>query len=155
VQNCQTEKNQFWASLGLGTIITEPWSDSMTKTLRKKSNDAEFLPGRILELYTQGESYASIGKTLNITKSMVQRRIQAYKSTGSMARKVGSGARRKSSPRDDRLIVQKVKKNPSITATEIKKQMPHLNLSTRSIRRRIPRPPDQRPKPSCDGQRAR
>lgn len=110
----------------------------MTKMSREiTNNDPEFLPGRILELYNQGKSYSSIGEALNITKSMVQRKIQAYKSRGSMTRKIGSGRTRKSSPRDDRMIILKVKQNPFITSIEIKNEMPHLNLSPRTIRRRI------------------
>jgi transposase len=110
----------------------------MIETSPKLAENApEFLAGRIVELHTQGKSYPSIGKTLNISKSKVQRKLQAYKATGSMTRKIGSGRPRKSSARDDRMIILKVKKNPFMTTTEIQNEMPHLNLSTRTIRRRI------------------
>jgi transposase len=110
----------------------------MIETSPKLAENApEFLAGRIVELYTQGKSYPSIGKTLNISKSKVQRKLQAYKATGSMTRKIGSGRPRKSSARDDRMIILKVKRNPFMTTTEIQNEMPHLNLSTRTIRRRI------------------
>ena len=55
----------------------------------------------------------------------------------SYARKVGSGRRRKTTAREDQMIVREVTNNRYCTSVELRRLLPGLNVSASTIRRRI------------------
>lgn len=94
----------------------------------------------ILELHQAKRSYQQIANQMKCSKTMVFNAIQhsnAYQTTENVPRKRRP---RKTSERDDRMIVRMAKKNPRISSTEIKRKISaqiESPISARTIRRRL------------------
>ena len=88
-------------------------------------------------LYAAGKSLTDLLRQLGISKSTVSRHMARIAETGSYVRKEGSGRKRKTTPQDDRLIVREVKRSRFASGKDIKASLPHLEVSEKTIRRRI------------------
>lgn len=93
--------------------------------------------GKILALRAEGCSFRDIGKRVNMSKSRVQRLWAKQVTVGNMNRTIGSGRKRKTTTREDRLIIREVNNNRFITSDEIKLAIPTLQVSKRTICSRI------------------
>lgn len=82
-------------------------------------------------------SVRMIAKQLSLSKSTVAYHVKSFKDRGTMARKEGSGRKRKTTAEDDRYIIQAVKRKRTITAHDIKTTMGFQHISVRTITRRI------------------
>ena len=96
----------------------------------------EFEKGQIVAWHESGYTDHEIGKKLNRWCTTIRRFLFKYYLTGSFKRKEGSGRRRKTTAREDRLIIREVRKNRKITAAEIKRNF-KLDVDERTVLRRI------------------
>lgn len=90
----------------------------------------------IIEKRKKGESYYNIAKQFHISKSGVFDICNKYKLTGKIENLHRAGAPRRTSRQDDSLIFREIRKNPFISAPEIKNQL-NLSVSTKTIKRRL------------------
>nr|XP_047143264.1 uncharacterized protein LOC124817353 [Hydra vulgaris] len=95
---------------------------------RKHLTDVDI--GRIIEAADQGESHRSIGKRFKRENSTISRLVKKYKHTGKTEKAVGSGRKPKTSKKDDRYILNAVKKKRKITCSEIKLDLNHTNIQS-------------------------
>lgn len=73
----------------------------------------------ILKLRKEGKTYREIGQIVGRSHSSVQYVVESFNSTGSILSKSRSGRPRKLTEREERTILQAVKRNPRITASKI------------------------------------
>ncbi|KAF8785828.1 hypothetical protein HNY73_011331 [Argiope bruennichi] len=73
----------------------------------------------IIRLRNEGLTYRVIGVQLNISLFTVRSVVKKFKETGSTENKTRSGRPRIFSTREKRAIINKVKKNPKISAPQI------------------------------------
>ena len=97
---------------------------------------------RAITLLEQGWSVIRVAVDLKVTRRVVYNLKKAAASVppGTIPpRKKGSGARRKTSPRTDKVLKREVLAEPSITAVELKKKHPDLlkKVSVRTIQHRL------------------
>ena len=106
----------------------------MGRTKHKTEDERSIM----FRLWKNGTSMNRIAKQLNVSRKRVQNAIQKSKQTKAMPEK--RGRPRKSSLRQDRLIVKEVKKDPFLTAPRLKELLSNensLNISTSTVRRRL------------------
>lgn len=107
--------------------------------MKKKtlSNDARCA---IVKAKQSGKTDRQIAADFGVSHTTVGRIYKRFLQTKSLDRKPGSGRPRKSTERQDRSMIRIVKNDPRKTATDVNKyatQQLHLNLSSRTIRRRL------------------
>lgn len=90
---------------------------------------------RIINDYKRGLNQSTISKKYTIHKSVISRILSRYRETGSVETTHKGGRPRKSSKREDLLIIRMIKKNPFISLTEIVNDL-KLKFSDRTVRRR-------------------
>ena len=100
----------------------------MRQTTQKKIRKqlTEFEKGQIVAWHESGYT----------DHTTIRRFLFKYCLTGSFKRKEGSGRRRKTTAREDRLIIREVRKKRKITAAEIKRNF-KLDVDERTVLRRI------------------
>ena len=64
-------------------------------------------------------------------------RFTCIEENGWAGRQPGQGRKRKTSERDDRMIIREIKKNPFVTSSEVVERLQDLSISPRTVRRRI------------------
>lgn len=92
---------------------------------------------QIVALRAGGRSWTEIGRLLNINRRTAARCYDSVLERNSYERKRGTGRIRKTTDREDRQILRVVRNNRFCTTHDVKVRLPHINLSLRSIRRRI------------------
>ena len=103
---------------------------------RKKLNMEE--KTRALTQLEQGMPGKRVAEELSVNRRSIYRlKMEAANTTP--PRKPGSGGKRKTTPKTDRILKHEVKKNPSITAAELKNNHPELlkNVAIRTIQHRL------------------
>lgn len=90
----------------------------------------------IIQDRNEGSSYGMIAKKFKVSKNGVVRICKKAQLHESAKNLPGRGRKRKTSARVDQRILREVKKNPEITAREIKETL-SLTVSTKTIKRRI------------------
>ena len=93
--------------------------------------------GRILQKLDSGDSCRAIAEEFGTPKNTVNRLKRKFEESGSLVRTPGSGRPRKTTERQDRMIVRAIKINHDITGEEIKEIVGLEDVSERTIRRRI------------------
>lgn len=106
----------------------------MTSTKKVSSQIGD---GLIIAFRSEGMTFREIARRVNLTKDAVQRAVKKFERTGSITRLKGSGRPRKTTLREDILIVREVKKDRFIASRQIRRNLPQLNVTPRTIRRRI------------------
>ena len=91
----------------------------------------------MVNMYQEGYSFRQIASCYDVHHSGVCKVISKYLEKGSVARVVGSGRKRITTDRDDRLIMREVKKDRKINCYQIRKNLGLQNVSVRTIRRRV------------------
>ena len=91
----------------------------------------------IVRLRDMGHSGNNISSALSIPKSTVNRIIREVADRGAVNRRKGSGRPRITTASEDERIVLSVKRDRGITSKEICKKLVHLQVSDKTIRRRI------------------
>lgn len=97
---------------------------------------------RALTLLDEGWSVIRVAAELKVTRRTIYnlKSVAENLPPGEVpARKPGSGAPRKTSPRTDKILAREVKQDPSITAVGLKEKHPILlqNVSVRTIQHRL------------------
>ena len=85
----------------------------------------------------EGNSCRTIGTLCNCSGSQVCRIIRKFLETGSIDRKTGSGRKRKTSEKMDRLIRRQVRVDRKVSSYQIRKDLELNFVSVHTIRRRI------------------
>ncbi|XP_065653047.1 uncharacterized protein LOC136080359 [Hydra vulgaris] len=112
--------------------------DAVVKILGQKRKQLKNIEiGQIIEAADQGESRRSIEKRFKRKNSIICRLVKKYKHTGTAERSVGSRRKPKTSKKEDRYILNAVKKDRKITCFEIKLDLNLTNISKWTIFRRI------------------
>jgi transposase len=89
----------------------------------------------ILLLHSQEKSNRSIAKDMGCSNSCVDRWISRHKAGESMGRRSGSGKARKLTPLECRDVVLKAKRDPLITAHEIRQELGREDVCLNTILR--------------------
>ena len=91
---------------------------------------------RIVQCCLSGVAWKKIRSDFSTNNATIDRILNKFKTFNLIARKPGSGRKRKTTTTEDRRIVREVKKNPFVTSTEINRDL-QSPVSVRTIRRRI------------------
>ena len=91
----------------------------------------------IAQLRGLGHSGSKISSAVDVPKSTVNRIIREITDRGAVNRVKGSGRPRITTASEDERIVLSVKRDRGITSKEICKKLVHLQVSDKTIRRRI------------------
>lgn len=73
----------------------------------------------IIEAVQRGEGYRDIAKRFHVGFGTVARTVKRWNETRTVKRKKGSGRPRKATPKQVRLLVRQVKKDPFMTAVDL------------------------------------
>ena len=92
---------------------------------------------KVIGMLTAGISYTRVTKETGVSRGSAHRWMQSLKQNSSLDRSIGSGRPRKTSPEQDSFIVLQVKRNREITSTQLRKENSAINISDKTIRRRI------------------
>ena len=91
----------------------------------------------VIAVYQGTPSIRDTSMLTGVPKSTVARIISKFRSEEGHERKHGSGRPRRTTGVDDRAIIRVMKSNRGTTADEILAALPVLNVSNRTVRRRI------------------
>ena len=91
----------------------------------------------LIGLKAAGKTYRDIAKILEVDERTVSRNFKRISTENTYERKKGSGNQRRTNDREDQMIIREVRRNRFTTSKEIKQNLPHMNISRQTIRRRI------------------
>ncbi|KAJ4433279.1 hypothetical protein ANN_15538 [Periplaneta americana] len=77
----------------------------------------------IVRLEQRGECQVEIVDLIGTSQSVISRVLPRFRETGLVIRRLGSGSNRKTTPRQDRLIIIKTRRTPFATARHIQKDL--------------------------------
>ena len=103
----------------------------------KRKRLTEFERGQIVARVGNGETLRSVAHSFGVAPKTCGNIYHRFQNCGNVDRKPGSGRPRKTTPRDDRLIIREVMADRQVTGAEIVDRLGITNLSEKSIRRRI------------------
>lgn len=94
-----------------------------------------WVKSEIIKKYNNGMSQKNISEQFGINKSVICRFIQKYLSTGTVETIHRGGRPRKTSTREDQIIVREFKKDPFASSQNVVERL-DLNISARTVRSR-------------------
>lgn len=100
-------------------------------------SSTECKKGMIIALRQEGHTFRYIGQKIGASKSAVHRMWSRYCAERTMNRRSVSGRPRKTTVREDNLIIREIKKDRFVTVPEIKERLPLLQVSLTTIRCRV------------------
>jgi transposase len=106
----------------------------------KKRNLASDERLRAVFMAEQGQSHRSIARTLKINRKTVDAIVSKHRETGSVADLQRTGRRRKSTSRQDRVLVRSSLSNRRLTAADLRhswNESCQIDASTSTIKRRL------------------
>jgi transposase len=104
---------------------------------KKRGRDMDEVQcGGVVTSHSLGVSVSKIARLYKKSRSAIYRIIDKYKADKVLGRKSGGGRKRKTTKVQDKSILKEVKKNRKTTGVEIRQAL-QLNISDRTIRRRI------------------
>lgn len=89
---------------------------------------SEDLRSKIVDLHKAGKGYKVISKTLEIHQSTVRQTIYKWRQFGTVATLPRSGRPVKMTPRAQRRLINEVKKQPRVTAKDLKASLVQANI---------------------------
>lgn len=101
---------------------------------------AELTPKKrsvIVALAKEDLSYSAIAQRVGCSKASVCKTLKLFNETGGMVSRPRSGRPRCTTPRDDFAMVRAIKKQPFMTSADVRAELPSVNVSLRTIRRRL------------------
>lgn len=101
---------------------------------------AELTPKKrsvIVALATEKLSYSAIANRVGCSKASVGKTLKLFNETGGVVSRQRSGRPRCTTPRDDLALHKAIKKQPFLTAAELKAEVSCVNASLRTVRRRL------------------
>lgn len=102
----------------------------------EKKKDPVIL-ARIQTLYLQDKSASYIAKDVGMSKKQILGRIRKFKKFGTMVQRPIPGRPRKTTSKEDFLIVHQALQDPLVSSVSIKKDLPDLHVSESTILRRL------------------
>lgn len=96
----------------------------------------------VIKLHLEHLSLAEIAKTVNRTKSTIQHIVNTYKKTGSVEYLKRPGRPRTLNERDERGVLQAIRKNPRISSTNLRNMVVNnfkKDVSSRTVQRLLNR----------------
>ena len=97
---------------------------------------SEFIKGKIVAFDECNLSISEISRRVKFSRTCIREFLRKYNETGDYKRKVGTGKKRKTSEREDRLIIRTAKKQRTITKKKIQCEV-GTSLSLASISNRL------------------
>jgi transposase len=91
----------------------------------------------IVALAKEKLSYSAIAERVRCSKATVSKTLKLVNETGGVASRKRSGRPRCTSHRDDLAMLKTIKKQPFLTAADLKAELPCVTASLRTIRRRL------------------
>lgn len=91
----------------------------------------------IIALAKEKLSYSAIAERVGCSKSSVGKTLKLFSETGGVVSRQRSGRPRCTTPRDDVAMMKTIKKQPFLSAADIKAELPCVRASLRTIRRRL------------------
>ncbi|KAK1137718.1 hypothetical protein K0M31_020459 [Melipona bicolor] len=85
----------------------------------KKSETSKCERELILKLHNESKSYLEIAKLLNQSKFTIYYIIKKSKTEGNITNKKRTGRPKKLTPREEKMIIREIKKNPSTSAPKV------------------------------------
>ena len=100
---------------------------------------SEDLRQKIIDLYKAKKGYKTISKTLSVHVSTVRKIVCKWRQFGTVATLPRSGRPVKITPKAQRVIINEVKKNPRVSAEDLRKSLKHADISvdTSTIRKTL------------------
>ena len=92
---------------------------------------------RAVSLFTQGFTYQFIANEYGVHSSTISRLCAKFIENGSIARRPGGGAKRKSTPKEDMMMVRQLKQDNTTCSHKIKQDLGLDRISSRTVRRRL------------------
>ena len=92
---------------------------------------------RILMLFHKGKSKIDIARLYNINRCVVTKIIKRFDERGTVRTARRNGRPRKTTIRTGRKIVRMSKKDPFLTSTEIRNRLDLLEISSKTVSRRL------------------
>lgn len=96
--------------------------------------------GKIIAYFEDGKSQRQIAKIVRTSRSTIQNIINTYKKSNDIKRLSGSGSKRKTSKRDDKIIVKISKNDPFMSSKQISvaaKSDYNIDISRQTVDRRL------------------
>jgi transposase len=87
----------------------------------------------IIDKFRSGERQSDVAKQLNLNRSVISKTISLYNQRRSLVNVPKSGRPRKTARITDRKIAMLSRQNPFWDAVKIKRKIPNVSLSVRSI----------------------
>jgi transposase len=84
---------------------------------------------RIVDLHEAGKGYKSILKSLDVHRSTVRQMVYKWRKFSTVATLPRTGHPAKRTARAQRRMLNEVKKNPRVSAKDLKKSLEHANIS--------------------------
>lgn len=84
-----------------------------------RSSVSESIKWQIIGMYKCGNSYRAIQDKLGVSKTCVGNVVKRFQSTGTVIEAPWSGRPKKTSPRQDRKLLMKSKKNQNNSASDL------------------------------------
>jgi IS30 family transposase len=104
---------------------------------KKKKRLTSLEKGRILQMRNNGNTTFFIMKELGKSRSTINDFILRMSKGGNIERVESSGRKRKTTPRDDKLIARQVLKSRRVSCPSIREDLGFQHVSVRTIQRRI------------------
>ena len=108
---------------------------------RKKCKKPSALTrGKIIAYFEDKKSEREISRLVDVPKSTVHDIINVYSKTGDIQRRCGSGRHRKTTTRQDNMIIRMSKKDPFMPSRELSKNINldhNINVSYKTVQRRL------------------
>lgn len=95
---------------------------------------------KIIFMVERGDSYSKIAKEMSTTPGAISKIISKKKDTGNVADKQRSGRPRKTTPREDRILVRTCLENRRLSALDIQKKIEKdqgIHLGKRTVQKRL------------------
>ena len=110
---------------------------SFRHVAKKQKRLTSFEKGRILQMRNNGNTTFFIMQELGKSRSTINDFILRMSKGGNIERVESSGRKRKTTPRDDKLIVRQVLKSRRVSCPSIREDLGFQHVSIRTIQRRI------------------
>ena len=104
---------------------------------KKQKRLTSFQKGRILQMHNDGRPTTFIMKELGKSRETINKLIARIRAGGNVERVESSGRKRKTTPRDDKLIVRQVLKSRRVSCPSIREDLGFPHVSVQTIERRI------------------
>lgn len=130
----------LFLTLGKGQMAGEKGGrgrPKVVKTRRPKLMVSSPMKREFIGAVRAGTTNKELIEIFGVKERQIYKLIEKYREDGHFRFRPGQGRKRKTTARDDKLIIREVVRDRFITGNDILKRQPHLKVSARTVRRRI------------------